>query len=185
MVPLGAVLYIGWRMLMLIQSFWLPVLSFFNIALVELWPWSALLSVIATLFLFWLAGRLLEMAFVGKIFSFLVPRFPILSYIWSGEEKESVEGAGPVLFCNPINGEWKLGFVTGMQKTTDGREFNRVFYFTGIGDHVFIEKDQEQKLIIRLGNPPQDLARLISSFMISGPEYLIVKDKPKEPAKNP
>lgn len=183
LIPLGAVVYVAQKLLALMQDFWSPLI-FGHLGIAGVQPWSALLSIVATITLLWLTGYLLEMSFVKKIFAYLVSWFPILSYIWSGEEKEELEKTGPVLFCNPINGEWKLGFITGMQKTTDGREFHRVYYFTGIGDHVFIEKGKEE-LIIRLANPPQELAKFIGSFMTSGPEYLIVKNvTPKKPSKD-
>ncbi|MDO8536967.1 MAG: DUF502 domain-containing protein [bacterium] len=108
----------------------------------------------------------------------LIKHLPLVKYFWSDLEN-SGQTITPVLFQYPMPGQWKLGFVTGKQKQSDGKEYVKIFFVTGPGDHTFIDSDRAKDLIVPLQNPTTEVLQLIASFMVSGPNVLITEIKKK------
>ncbi|OGF63011.1 hypothetical protein A2926_04625 [Candidatus Giovannonibacteria bacterium RIFCSPLOWO2_01_FULL_44_40] len=187
-VPFTIILYAFGMLLDLMEEFWSKLL-FSHIKILEanapLWMIS-FLSIILTLALLLFVGCIVETDKFKRIFKYVAGKIPILNLIWSAKEEEAVT---PVLFQHPIEGEWKIGYLLGKQKLSDGRVFHRVYFFTGIGDHELIDANRPD-LLIKLANPPQEIIKLIASLMVHGPEELkILKenrpDNPQKPATKP
>jgi len=183
-VPLAILLYIFAVLLNFVEKFWSKLLfAHFKIFGSNAPDWLiSSFSIVATLILLFLVGCVVETNKFKRIFRYVAGKITILHLIWSDKEEDA---AVPVLFQHPIEGEWKIGYLLGTQKLDDGREFYRVYFFTGIGDHELIEKNRTD-LMIKLSNPPQEIGKLIASLMIHGPEELKIlkENKPGEPKKS-
>lgn len=177
LLPVALILYIAFLLLHMIERFWFNlILSRFEIFSQASAPWglTAILSIFATLVLLFLMGNIVETKIFKQIFEYLVQKIPLLNLIWSEKDEGS---AVPVIFQHPIKGEWKVGYLLGTQKMDDGKEFWRVFFVTGIGDHELIDKNHPE-LMIKLGNSHAEVGKLITSLMMHGPPTLkVLKEK--------
>lgn len=126
-------------------------------------------SVLLTFISLLIIGQLLKLQWFVKSVSFLVRFVPILNQLWT--EDQGKTHSYPVLFQYPMEGQWKLGYCTGIQVMDDGKKFYRIAFVTGVGDHSFIDKIRTD-LLIPLKNPVLELSRFITSFMTTGPDML-------------
>ena len=137
-------------------------------------------SILLTVISFLVIGHLLGLKSIRRVLNFLSKHIPLFSYFWSDEDE--LQKFTPVLFQNPTEGEYKIGFITGEQAMDNGKNFWRVYFFTGVGDHEMIDK-KRQDLLIPLANPTPEILKLIGSFMTSGPPMLRVKKDLLPPTK--
>lgn len=168
----------------LIENFWWDTVLFrFHIFVDGEWRkiFLFLASVVLTATLLLVVGRILRFKAVKTGLDFIARHIPLLKYFWSGGE-DALDGhrITPVLFQHPMAGEWKIGFIMGDQKLSDGKEFYRVFFITGVGDHQFIDKSRPD-LIIPLANSAPEVMQFVASFMASGPKVLTRKNGPVKP----
>lgn len=122
-------------------------------------------------------GHFLGHRWVVAALKFLVKHVRYLRFLWSDHGNEIKPY--PVLFPWLVRGAWKIGERIGEQKMSDGTILHKIFYITGLGDHVLIDKSRPD-LLIPLENSTAEMAQLIGSLMTSGPEYLVVKKREGE-----
>lgn len=183
--PVITFLWIANWVLNLLENFWTTLIFHrFPLSANEWRGWimtsaASLFLTVATLLI---TDYILEIHWTKRLLNKLAKRSAILGYFWSDDE---VAGT-PVMFQYPTEGRWKLGFHMGEQKVVDGDGntiiCDRIFFVTGVGDHVLINR-QRPGLIKKLSNPVPEVAKLIASFMTSGPEYLKQKSENKTEEK--
>ena len=187
MIPGALFYYILLWVYHAVEGFWWDTILYrFNIFTEGEWRnyFLLLATGILTFLLLLMVGRILRFKFVKTALDFIARHIPFLKYFWSGgEEALGDNRITPVLFQHPMAGEWKIGFIMGDQKLDDGREFYRVFFITGLGDHEFIDKSRPD-LIIPLSNSTPEVMQFVASFMASGPKVLIKKNGPVKPPQS-
>lgn len=174
-VLIAGILYIVKAVANLLETFWadwllhrFTIFTAGSFSGIILFLASILLTALSFLFI----GYLLSLTRVKRTLNFLSKHVPLLRYIWSDED--GLQKFTPVIFQNPVPGEYKIGFITGEQeldRNGERKKLWRVFYITGIGDHVLVDKDRPD-LLVPLSNPALEVAQLIGSFMTSGPRTL-------------
>ena len=184
LIPAAILYYSGHWVYNAIEGFWWDtVLYRFNIFIEGEWRnvFLFLATAILTVVLLLVVGRILRFKFVKMGLDFIARHIPLLKYFWSGgEDAFDDHRITPVLFQHPMAGQWKIGFIMGDQKLDDGKEFYRVFFITGVGDHEFIDKSRPD-LIIPLANSAPEVMQFVASFMASGPKVLKKKNGPVKP----
>ncbi len=172
LIPLAVFLYLAALVLEGLRQFWFSTLLHHFSVFSEGWFASTLVSFASiglTLLLLLTAGYILKMRFAQRALTAGTRRIPVLRYFWSGED--DMTGMIPVLFQYPTPGEWKIGFFTGDIEGDEGKRFWKIFFVTGIGDHVLVEHDHPE-LVVPLANSVPELLQLVASLTLSGPRAL-------------
>lgn len=173
-LPIIILLYIIEIVRNSVENFW-SIHLFYLIPPLNAGITRLIASAMLTFVSLFIIGYILEFNRTKHLLDAIAKHLPILRYFWSGEDNSlSYHRLTPVLFQHPQPGEWKIGFIMGEQKMDDGKEFYRVFFITGVGDHEFIEKERPD-LLIPLSNPPPEIMQFVASFMASGPKILYRK----------
>ena len=173
-IPIIILIYIILMVRSAIENFWnMVLLNHFQIlGQVKVPILHFGVSLILTFISLVLIGYILELETTRRLLDYIAKHLPVLRYFWSVEDDSiSYQRLTPVLFQHPMPGEWKVGFIMGEQKMDNGKEFYRIYFITGVGDHEFIEKGRTD-LIIPLANSPPEIMQFIASFMASGPKVL-------------
>ncbi|OGZ96050.1 MAG: hypothetical protein A3I44_00130 [Candidatus Sungbacteria bacterium RIFCSPLOWO2_02_FULL_51_17] len=124
-----------------------------------------LASILLTGFFLIIGGYLIDVAMVKRCLNAMAEKIPWFGFFWSDDEEQ--EMAEPVEF----------------ECSGDGRGEYKIFYVTGIGDHMLIPKERAHEKIRPLTNSQAEIAKMIASCMSSGPRVLMIKRPPEDGAK--
>lgn len=175
LVPIITFATIAKYILKILEEFWaqwIPYQSLFSHNGEYIWLLKNVLSLILTIAALVILSYILGISWIRRSLNYLSKKSNWIGYFWSDDT--NTPSAIPVIFQNPMEGQWKLGLYMGEQRMDDGSTFHKIFYVTGIGDHTFIDT-RRPDLLIFLKNPTPEVAKLITSMMSSGPNSLIRK----------